>query len=248
VTTTLHPSPAASVAPQFDAEPQRTSPADAETDPLTAADHLLLVINALGLALAGIDAWLDLGPWSAYACVLITSALYLAHVTWRGSSILKNLLVFGLAGGLTELAADWWLVSITKTLFYTPWGPFLVDSPAYMPMSWAGILLSMGYFGWMARRKYGLGWGILLATLLTGLYVPVFEALAHYADWWTYSGCAMWGPVPWYIIVGEALIGLSLTPLVSIVMDGKSPLRSAVAGVAAGLWIWVAYFVAMLVT
>jgi hypothetical protein len=86
------------------------------------------------------------------------------------------------------------------------------------------------------------------ATVITGIYVPSFEALAHFADWWTYSNCKMWGPVPWYIIVGEALIGLGLTPLVNFVMKGPQMWRAIVAGAVAGLWIWGAYFLAMLAT
>lgn len=224
------------------------SRANVDPNPITAADHLLIAINVVGLGLAALDAYFDLGPWSAYACVLVSSAMYLGHVAWRGTSILKSLLLFGLVAGLTELAADWWLVSITHTLTYTPWGPFLIDSPAYMPMSWAGILLSMGFFGWALHRRYGLGMGMLASTLITGVYVPTYEALAHYAGWWTYSGCSMWGPVPWYIIVGEALIGLSLVPLVGIVLDTKSIWRTILAGVTAGLWIGVAYFIAMRLT
>ncbi|MBL8954008.1 MAG: hypothetical protein JNK82_24740 [Myxococcaceae bacterium] len=178
----------------------------------------------------------------------VTSVLYLAHVTWRGRDILKNLLVFGLFAGLTELAADWWLVSVTKTLHYEPWGPFIIDSPAYMPMSWAGILLSMGFFGWVVSKKYGLAKGMLFSTVVTGIYVPIYEGLAHYAGWWTYTGVPMLGVVPWYIIIGEALVGAVMTPLVMFVLDERGLVAAAFAGVAAGLWIWAAYFIAMVLT
>jgi hypothetical protein len=221
------------------------SPADT---PITAADHLILAINLVGLALAGIDAYFDLGPWSAYACVLLTSGMYLAHVTWRGTSLLKTLLFFGLGGGIAELAADWWLVSVTGTLHYAEWGPFLIDSPAYMPLSWAGILLSMGYLGWVVQRSKGWLWGLAVATLVTGIYVPLYEALAHYAGWWTYSNCPMWGVVPWYIIVGEALVGLALMPLVTLVLQRTSLLRAFGLGALAGIWIGVAYYIGMTVT
>lgn len=219
-----------------------------DDDRITADDHLLFVINAVGLAWAALDAWMGWDAWSAYVCVLGTSALYLAHVTWRGRDILKNLLVFGLVAGLTELAADWWLVSVTRTLRYEPWGPFVIDSPAYMPMSWAGILLSMGFFGWMISRKHGLLLGSLASMVITGIYVPVYEALAHYAGWWTYSGCPMWGVVPWYIIIGEALVGALLTPLVKRVIEGRGLLVAAGCGVIAGLWIWAAYFIGMVLS
>lgn len=225
------------------------APSPPQPDPITRDDWLLFVVNVVGLVWAGIDAALDLGPWSAWACVVLTSLLYLAHVQWRGRDILKNLLIFGIAAGLTELAADWWLVSITKTLHYTQWGPFLVDSPAYMPLSWAGILLSMGFLGWVVSQKRGVLVGCLVAAVVSGLYVPTFEALAHYAGWWTYDNCALLGVVPWYIIVGEALIGFAMPLLVSgVVALGSGFIGWVVRGIAAGLWIWVAYFIALSIT
>lgn len=215
---------------------------------LRKADALLFAVNLIGLAWAALAAWLDWGVWAAYTCVGITSALYLSHVRWHGDSILKRLLVFGIAGGVVELAADWWLVSITKTLQYTPAGPFLIDSPAYMPLSWAGILLSMGWLGWLVERRHGMAAGILAAGAAAGIYVPAFEALAHYANWWTYDGCAMLGVVPWYIIVGEFLVGAAMPPLVKHVLADRGFVAATIAGAAAGLWIWAAYVVAMAVT
>jgi hypothetical protein len=218
-------------------------------DPITKDDWLLFVVNVVGLAWAGIDAALGLGPWSAYACVALTSLLYLAHVRWRGRDILKNLLVFGIAAGVTELAADWWLVSKTHTLHYAQWGPFLIDSPAYMPLSWAGILLSMGFLGWVVSQKKGLAIGVLVAAVVSGLYVPTFEALAHYAGWWTYDNCNLLGVVPWYIIVGEAFVGGAMPLLVAgVVKSGSGLVGWVVRGVLAGLWIGVAYFIALSIT
>src|SRR5688572_21010138 len=147
---------------------------------LRRADYLLFAINALGLGWAALAAAAHWGVWSAYACVGITSALYLSHIAWRKHDILINLLVFGTAAGLTELAADWWLVSVTTTLQYAPYGPFVIDSPAYMPMSWAGILLSMGFLGWIVAHRHGTFAGIVAAAAVSGVYIPVFEALAHY--------------------------------------------------------------------
>jgi hypothetical protein len=219
-----------------------------ETNPYSKDDHLLFIINVLGLIWAAIDAYFDWGVWSAYACVAFTSLLYLAHVQWRKTDILKNLLIFGLVGGITELAVDYWLVSLTKTLTYTPWGPFIIDSPAYMPMSWAGILLSMGFLGFIVAQKYSVMVGTLVSFVVAGIYVPTFEALAHYAGWWTYSNCPMFGVVPWYIIVGEALVGASMSPLVMYLLHKKSMWSAAGAGVIAGLVIGIAYKIGMMVS
>jgi hypothetical protein len=219
------------------------------SNPLTKDDWLLFVVNAVGLAWAAVDAALDLGPWSAWACVGLTSALYLAQVQWRGRDVLKNLLVFGIAGGLAELAADWWLVSKTHTLHYAPWGPFLIDSPAYMPLSWAGMLLSMGFLGWVVSQTRGLVVGTLVAAAVSGVYIPVFEALAHGAGWWRYDNCNRLGVVPWYIIVGETLVGALMPLLVSgVVAKGSGVVGWALRGVVAGLWIWAAYFIALSIT
>lgn len=224
--------------------------APTEDPTLVADDWLIFAVNAVGLVWAAIDAYFDWGAWSAYVCVAITSVLYLSHVTWRGRDILKNLLIFGLVAGLTELAADWWLVGTTKTLTYAKWGPFLVDSPAYMPMSWAGILLSMGFLGWAISLKHGMAMGVLVSTVVSGLYVPTFEGLAHYAGWWTYSNCNMlFGVVPWYIIVGEALIGGAMPLLVTGVVAKTSTVWGwVVRGIIGGLWIWGAYFIALSIT
>lgn len=223
--------------------------APTEDPTLVADDWLIFAVNAVGLVWAAIDAYFDWGPWSAYACVGLTSVLYLSHVTWRGRDILKNLLIFGLVAGLTELAADWWLVTFTKTLDYARWGPFLIESPAYMPMSWAGILLSMGFLGWAISLKHGIAMGVLVATVVSGVYVPTFEGLAHYAGWWTYKNCNMIGVVPWYIIVGEAIIGGAMPLLVTgVVAKTSSVWGWVVRGVLGGLWIWVGYFIALSIT
>jgi hypothetical protein len=211
----------------------------------TSDDYLLLLVNVIGLAWAALDAAFGWGPWSAYVCVAVTSLLYVSHVQWRQRDILKNLLLFGLLGGVTELAADYWLVSLTKTLHYTPWGPFLIDSPAYMPMSWAGILLSMGFLGFAVSQQWGLWRGILVSLVVAGIYVPTFEALAHYADWWSYSSCPMWGVVPWYIIIGEALVGAAMVPLVTVCVQRQGMAWSAGAGILAGLLIPLAYKIGM---
>ena len=219
------------------------------TTPLGRAVPVLLVVNLLGLAWAGVDAALDLGPWSAWTCTACTSGLYLTQVRWRGPDIKKNLLVFGLAGGVTELAADWWLVSKTFTLHYAPWGPFLIESPAYMPLSWTGMLLSMGFLGWVVSRKHGLAVGTLVSAVVSGIYIPTFEGLAHRAGWWTYDNCNRLGVVPWYIILGETLIGALLPLLVAgVVTKGRGVIGWALLGVVAGLWIWVSYAIALSIT
>jgi hypothetical protein len=229
-------------------------PSRATTDPLRADDLLLLTINVAGLAIAAMAAVGHWGPWSAYLSVVVTSVLYLAHVQWRQHDVLKNLLVFGTAAGLTELAADRWLVSVTHSLVYAPWGPFLIDSPAYMPMSWAGILLSMGALGVYLHGRFGMIAAVAVTFVVTGTYVPFFEALAHFAGWWTYQNVPSLSVVPWYIIVGEALIGASLTPLVMVTMAraGSSKtsgfLSAALVGGIAGLWIWVTYAIAYWMT
>jgi len=44
--------------------------------------------------------------------------------------------------------------------------------PIYMPLSWAGVTLSVGFFGWTVARRHGALAGALAAALLAGVGLP----------------------------------------------------------------------------
>src|SRR5262249_59917669 len=55
----------------------------------------------------------------------------------RRDALLARFLLFGVVVGLTELAADAWLVDYTRTLNYSiGGGPMIWRSPLWMPLAW----------------------------------------------------------------------------------------------------------------
>lgn len=50
--------------------------------------------------------------------------------------------------------------------------------------------------------------------------------------------------VPWYILLGEALIGAGMPPLIAFVASHQQWWKWILAGVAGGAWIGVSYFIA----
>ena len=100
------------------------------------------------------------------------------YIIRAGDRLLAKFLYFGLVAGFVELLADAWLISSTKTLYYEFGEPLLIESPVYMPVAWAVILVQIGYIGYFIHLR----WGLLRATLLTGLLggaiIPVYEYCA----------------------------------------------------------------------
>jgi hypothetical protein len=170
-------------------------------------------------------------------------SIYLWYVWRRKKFLLGRILLFGLATGWTELLADRWLVETTGTLLYLPGGPFVGNSPLYMPFAWMIVVTQLGYFGWwMAKR-----WGVVAASLLIALFgainIPLYEQWAKNAGWWYYRATPMLGNTPWYIIGGEFLIALSL-PAAILFLEKRHWSVSICAGICQGLWIWGSYVLA----
>jgi len=76
-----------------------------------------IVINIVAVAL------LTFAPWSDWktglALNLVDNLLLLGYVAMHRDALLARFMVFGLAVGFTELAADAWLVDYTRTLDYS---------------------------------------------------------------------------------------------------------------------------------
>jgi heme/copper-type cytochrome/quinol oxidase subunit 4 len=173
--------------------------------------------------------------------MLIIDVLY---IIWMDDRLLAKFLFFGLAAGFIELLADAWLVAGTKTLFYEHGEPLLLESPVYMPVAWAVILVQIGYLGYTFYRR----WGLLTATVLTGLLggaiIPVYEASAKGAGWWLYEDThrMLFGAAPYYIILGEFLLALAL-PFLFLAVQRRPFYWTLPYGAAMGLWIWASYFI-----
>ena len=84
----------------------------------------------------------------------------------------------------------------------------------------------------------------LFTFVLGMLFIPAFELLAKYADWWAYVDTEkMFLNTPYYIILGEGLI-CSVLPFLFRAQLRKPTSFSFVAGILIGLWIFISYFVA----
>lgn len=174
--------------------------------------------------------------------VLIVDFIYIIK---KDDEFLGKLIIFGLAAGATELLADAWLVEQTKTLFYEAGEPLLVDSPIYMPIAWAVVLVQIGYIGyWIAQRK-GLFAGTLSAGVIGGVIIPIYESCAKGAGWWYYNDPQhMFWNAPYYIILGEFILALAL-PSLFMQVRKRQFYWAVPLGVVMGLWIWAAYFIAL---
>jgi hypothetical protein len=155
--------------------------------------------------------------------------------------------LFGLAVGITELAADAWLVDYTRTLDYSVGGgPMIWRSPLWMPLAWEVVAVQFGYIGVRLVERFGRV-GLLLVALLGAINIPFYEEMARKIHWWQYSGCRMLSFTPWYIIIGEFGIALGLAMLARTLRSGSWP-RAILAGVAGGLVIFVCYVAAFFLT
>jgi hypothetical protein len=196
---------------------------------------LLVTLAAARLLPGWLGATLGVGQGLAWCGVML-----LRHPRpW-----LTNLVVFGLVAGVVELAADAWLVHGTRTLVYPSGGPFLLASPAYMPAAWFGMLS----LGLALAAVLGDRWPLVVTTgvvtIVTGVYIPVYEALAHVAGWWSYVGTPLlFGAVPPYVVVGELLLAVPLAFATRLL--ARVPRTAAVwLGAAQGAWIFISYGVA----
>jgi hypothetical protein len=155
--------------------------------------------------------------------------------------------VFGLAVGFSELPADAWLVEYTKTLDYSiGGGPTLWRSPLWMPFAWEVVAVQFAYLGLWLWNRFG-GRGLLAIGVLGAINIPYYEEMARRINWWQYGNCRMLSYTPYFIILGEFGIAITLTLLARHVAEGGW--RNAIlAGLAGGAGIFVCYAVAYGIT
>lgn len=200
-----------------------------------------IVINVVAVAL------LTRAPWSDWktglALNLFDNALLLAFVYLHRDGLLARFMIFGLAAGFVELAADAWLVDYTRTLDYSPGGgPMLWRSPAWMPFAWEIVAVQFGYLGLRLQEHFGK-FGLIIIGALGAVNIPYYEEMARRIHWWQYGGCRMLSGTPYYIIVGEFLIAVAFALLVKKFRRGD--ITSAIwLGVLAGAAIFIAYTIA----
>jgi hypothetical protein len=177
----------------------------------------------------------------------IDNLLLVGFAVRQRDGLMARLIVFGLATGFAELAADAWLVGATHTLDYSPGGGWMLwRSPAWMPFAWEVVAAQFGYLGLWLRERFG-GLGLLAVGLLGAVNIPYYEEMARRIHWWRYSGCRMISGTPYYIIVGEFMIAIALAVLVKN-FRRASAIHAALAGVAGGAAIFASYAIGFRLT
>jgi len=213
-------------------------------------ERLVAVAATIGLNIFAV-ALLIFAPWSDWktglALNLVDNALLLGYVATYRDFVLARLMIFGLAVGFAEPAADAWLVDYTKTLDYSiGGGPMIWRSPLWMPFAWEVVAVQFGYIGLWVWKRYGR-WGLATIGLLGAINIPYYEEMARRISWWTYSNCRMLSNTPYYIILGELGIAILLALLAKRVSEGTWT-SSILAGLAGGVGIFVCYALAYGIT
>lgn len=198
----------------------------------------LQIYTGVFFCLSALYPW---GGWWSITILAITLMLPLAfYILLRRDTFSAVLLAACVVAGFVETLADWYLISVDRSLVYVPGGPYVWQTPLYMPFGWAFAIFSLGMIGrWIDRR-----WGLLKATIISGLFgtmiIPVWEHCAKYGGWWYYRDTPMIGSTPYYIILGECLVVASLPLALRYVSRWSSGLA---VGVIIGLWILPAYWI-----
>jgi len=199
--------------------------------------------NVIGSFITGISALFALGHTAAFVNIFGLSVLYHYQAFRTRNGDLTKLAYFGMVAGMVELFADYWMVTVLGVLEYNPNGPFIWDSPLYMPLSWAGMIMTFGVLGEFFVRKSNAFIGALITAFLMSIYVPLYELLAYYANWWQYTDPDSLGHVPYFIILGEFFIGLPLAYAATKVAS-TSLFNITFWGIFIGVWIFFSYWLA----
>lgn len=212
--------------------------------------RLRVVLLTVAINVAAVSL-LSLAPWSDWrtglALNLIDYALLVGFVIRHRDLLLGRFVLFGLAVGFAELPADAWLVDVTRTLDYSVGGgPMLWRSPLWMPLAWEVVAVQFGYIGLRLWERFR-GRGLLLVALMGGINIPFYEEMARKIHWWEYSRCRMISSTPFYIILGEFGIALTLALLARRLRAGAA-VTAVVCGVIGGAAIFVCYFIAYSIT
>lgn len=196
--------------------------------------RLSLVLRTIAIALiAQCIAALTAAGWvSATLVTGLLLGMFAAHTLRHGDALLARILLFGLVVGFGELPADHFGVVVTRTLVYSPGGPHVWVSPLYMPFGWVVMMTQLGVLALAAAPRLGRARTCVALAITGGLNIPVHELLAKHADLWHYQNTpALFGVVPHYVILAEALLAFVI-PLLLLRLSPRTR-WSAVVGLGA---------------
>ena len=206
-----------------------------------------IVINVIAVSLLTFAPWSD---WRTGAALnVVDNCLLVGFAVVRRDALLARFLLFGVVVGLTELAADAWLVDYTRTLDYSIGGEssgMIWRSPLWMPLAWEVVAVQFGYIGLRLWERFGKT-GLLMIGLLGAINIPFYEEMARRIHWWQYSNCRMISYTPWYIILGEFGIAVAFA-LLARTLRRDSWRDAILAGVTGGASVFVCYALAFLIT
>lgn len=169
---------------------------------------LLTMALTVGASIVGALYWRG---WVLPTLVnLVVNGLFISAIVRRRDLEIGRLFLIGLVAAVVELLTSDPTFVRRNVLVYEPGGPFLVDSPLYMPLSWIFLIVQIGVISrWVIGR-----WGLRTAALVMGVTGavngPMYEFLAQYSRLWYYRNCWMAGGLPIFVIVSEFLIGFVL--------------------------------------
>jgi hypothetical protein len=213
---------------------------------ITGIDGAVLGIVALQAALHIVAANLALGWSTAVGTVAIVAFAEAAlAMSPLARALVVRLGILGIVAGICELftdAAGEWLGS----LHYPANEPMLWASPAYMPFSWAVVLLPLGYGAWRLAGLLPRGAAALLMGGIGAAIIPFYEEMAYHAGWWRYTPVHTIWHTPLYVLLFEGLIAAAL-PWLVVGVETRSWRNVATRGIVLGAWMPWAALIAWLI-
>ena len=202
----------------------------------------IVITQMLQLGGTLISAWQGLGWISAAVISFALSAAYVLYALISRNRVMRHLVLFSTIAGFLELFADHYSVAGNGTLVY-PEEPMIWTSPLYMPFAWIMVFSQLGYYSLLIMRWKGLTVAIVMLGLLGGMYIPVYEHLAADAGWWYYRNTPMLFNAPYYVILAEAMLSVSIPPLILFSLRGGYG-RTVLAALIQGVIIYLSCFIA----
>jgi len=198
---------------------------------------VVLATMVSGLIIASLASQFAWGWPAAATSTFLTLAILVGYAGVTQDQLIGKLLAFGVVVGFGELFTDAWAVSSIKVLIYPP-APLIWDSPFYMPFSWTGLMVQLGFISVWLYKRLGVRWACVLMALIGGSNLPLGEYLAKGAGFWHYVDCKMlFNSTPWFVIVGEVFIG-ALLPVIAWQVIRRPWWWVAPLGAAMAIWLF----------
>ncbi|MFY0601464.1 MAG: hypothetical protein JXR03_17450 [Cyclobacteriaceae bacterium] len=203
----------------------------------------IIISQAIMMGWSLVCAATNAGPLYAAIITYACFGVYIVYAFLTKSTLMWKLIIFGLAGGIIELWADHYSVAIINALVYPTNETMVVSSPLYMPVAWANVFVQLGYYSLLFIRWKGITLASIIMAVMGGMYIPFYEHFADEAGWWYYHNVSSLWSAPYYIIICESLISLTLPICMYFTVERKY-LWALLLGIAEGIWILLSAMIA----